>query len=462
MSDAPQGPDWWQASDDRWYPPPRPDVPTQPAAQQPGTGSGESAAQQDPTIMDSVLPANQGPLLDPTVQEAAGPQPAADPTLVHPYASPPVAPTGPPTAPPVAPTAAYGVPGSGGWPAGSGATAPPLAPPNAPGGVVPPSGGYPLAGAPSPYASPPAPSGGSQTRTPLLITLAIVVVVAIVAAIAVASSGGDDQTAGSTTSSPSTTGGGDSTGTSERPDDSSTTTTGGGGAGTSDAPYPSGHEDLQIVDQGFSVSTDESAGVDTLSYGALVENTGDRVAVVCSIATNFSDDSGSPVAVHDSAWLSAILPGQTFGIGISGLPVDGEPAGMQVDLGDITWDDPASYGEITVETGATALDSYGRPTTTFGAESSYDDELSEPFGWVVHRNADGDIVGGDGDYLDQPLVPGEPVDDEITTTGPVADADEAGAEVWIEPVTTDCQSDQPGEPDPAGEIEEPGSAGSPA
>ncbi|MGH9211912.1 MAG: hypothetical protein ACRD2C_14700 [Acidimicrobiales bacterium] len=27
MSDSPQGPGWWQASDDRWYPPPRPEVP---------------------------------------------------------------------------------------------------------------------------------------------------------------------------------------------------------------------------------------------------------------------------------------------------------------------------------------------------------------------------------------------------------------------------------------------------
>lgn len=27
MSDTPQGPGWWQASDDKWYPPPRPDLP---------------------------------------------------------------------------------------------------------------------------------------------------------------------------------------------------------------------------------------------------------------------------------------------------------------------------------------------------------------------------------------------------------------------------------------------------
>ena len=37
MSDAPQGPDWWQASDDKWYPPPRPQMPGDaPAAVAPG------------------------------------------------------------------------------------------------------------------------------------------------------------------------------------------------------------------------------------------------------------------------------------------------------------------------------------------------------------------------------------------------------------------------------------------
>lgn len=30
MSDTPQGPDWWQASDDKWYPPPRPEMPGDP------------------------------------------------------------------------------------------------------------------------------------------------------------------------------------------------------------------------------------------------------------------------------------------------------------------------------------------------------------------------------------------------------------------------------------------------
>lgn len=43
MSDTPQGPDWWQASDDKWYPPPRPEMPGQPA------GPPEAAAVGPPT-----------------------------------------------------------------------------------------------------------------------------------------------------------------------------------------------------------------------------------------------------------------------------------------------------------------------------------------------------------------------------------------------------------------------------
>lgn len=40
MSDAPQGPDWWLASDDRWYPPPQPGAREHDAGAGAGTGPG--------------------------------------------------------------------------------------------------------------------------------------------------------------------------------------------------------------------------------------------------------------------------------------------------------------------------------------------------------------------------------------------------------------------------------------
>jgi hypothetical protein len=88
MSDVPQGPDWWQASDDKWYPPPRPEMP------------GDAAS----------------PVATPTTAPPTGP----------PYAPPP----GPPSggfAPPGA-----GMPGPGGFPPG-----PPAGPPSPYGGMPP-------------------------------------------------------------------------------------------------------------------------------------------------------------------------------------------------------------------------------------------------------------------------------------------------------------------------------------
>jgi len=79
MSDTPQGPDWWQASDDRWYPPPRPDM---------------------PGVADTTV---------------------AAPVMVTPGAPPMGPPMGPPTGPPTGPpSGGYAPPGvpSGGFPPG--------------------------------------------------------------------------------------------------------------------------------------------------------------------------------------------------------------------------------------------------------------------------------------------------------------------------------------------------------
>jgi hypothetical protein len=128
MSDAPQGPDWWQASDDKWYPPPRPQMPGDaPAAVAPG------------------------------------------------YAPPGSVPGAPPLGPPA------GTP-SGGYPQGG---FPPAGPPGGPGGP-----GAPGPYGPSPYGGVPG-QQPSANRTPLFIGLGVVVAIAVIGLI-VALSGGDD------------------------------------------------------------------------------------------------------------------------------------------------------------------------------------------------------------------------------------------------------------------------------
>jgi hypothetical protein len=137
MSDAPQGPDWWQASDDKWYPPPRPEMPGDVPASSPPVGA-------------------QG------------------------YAAPRGAPGGPPLGPPSGAYAPVGPP-SQPYPPG-----PPLAGPGYPPG--PPSGPY---GAPG---GPPGPPGSPTNRTPLFVALGALGAVAVVGLILVVSSGdGDDE-----------------------------------------------------------------------------------------------------------------------------------------------------------------------------------------------------------------------------------------------------------------------------
>jgi hypothetical protein len=165
MSDVPQGPDWWQASDDKWYPPPRPEMP------------GDTAATA-----------------------------VASPGMVAPGGPPSGPPLGPPTGPP-----------SGGFPTG-----PPTG--GFPGG--PPSGGFPPDAPPSPYGGmPPAAPPPGQNRTPLYVAIGVVVAAALVGLIVVLSSGDDGGTTSATTAPepPTTT----ADGTTDTTGGDTTDTTGG-------------------------------------------------------------------------------------------------------------------------------------------------------------------------------------------------------------------------------------------
>ena len=194
MSDAPQGPDWWQASDDKWYPPPRPQMPGDvPAAAAPG------------------------------------------------YAPPGAVPGGPPFGPPPGGTPSGGYP-QGGFP---------------PGGPPPPAPGYPPTpggpGAPGPYG--PSPYGGvpgqppAPNRTPLFVGLGVVVAIAVIGLIVALSSGGDDETGDpprTTLDAPEVT--------SIEP----TETTDGGGSVGDATEGTNAVEGLATVDSGWSVAEDDS------------------------------------------------------------------------------------------------------------------------------------------------------------------------------------------------------------
>jgi hypothetical protein len=195
MSDAPQGPDWWQASDDKWYPPPRPEMPGDVPASSPPVGVQGYAA---PGY-------SQGPPLGPP---SGGYPPAGPPGGGYPPAGPPM----PGGYPPGTPSGPYGVPG-----------------PGAPGGY------------------PPGPGGN---RTPMFVAIGTLAAVALIGLILVVSNGGgdDDDAHQREPVSTATTPTAEST---TAPDGTTDTTDGGGTVdGSADV------SQLALVESGFTASED--------------------------------------------------------------------------------------------------------------------------------------------------------------------------------------------------------------
>jgi hypothetical protein len=345
MSDTPQGPDWWQASDDKWYPPPRPDV---------------------PGVADTAV---------------------AAPAMAAPGAPPLGPPVGPPTGPPTGPPGGGYAP-SGGVP--SGGYAPPGGVPS--GGYAPPSGGFAPAGPPSPYGGmPPAgPAPGTQNRTPLFVAIGVVVAIALVALV-VMLTGGDEPS--EPTTSPST----------EQPEQ-----TGGPGTTTASpettAAEPSGEATVAVVESGFS---NFMGGFDqderSVAYGFIVENSGGDVATDITISVSAYDAAGTAVA-SGSHTIHVLRPGQKLGLGDEFF---GDTFAADVDRIDVQVSEPSGLGsedvptagELTAEGITTTADDYS-VTTKFTAKSSYAEQLDYPSAYAIYRNAEGAIIGGSTGTVD--------------------------------------------------------------
>lgn len=359
MSDAPQGPGWWQASDDKWYPPPRPEMP------------GEQAVTEPVAPAPGTIP--------------PGPVPSGG------YTQPP-------------PTTPYGT--SPGGPAPGGPV---------PGAQVP--GTY-----PSPYGMPPSgpPPSSSDNRTPLFVALGVVAAVALVGLILLVVSSGDGDDDDTATSSSTTV---DTTDTTAPPDDTTEP--------TDDTQGPPSSGELARGEQGFTISFDQLSDQDMLSYGFVVENTTDQVAVGISAAIAFKDDAGTVIA-SDEELVNVLLPGATFGIGDSGIEVDGEAVEMEVTISEpSSWESPDGFGEITTSGINTTIDDYGAPTTAFTAESTYDEQLDSPYAYVIYRNAGGDIIGGAWGTM-QFLQPNGSTTGEVNALYTIDDIDDAQTQVFID------------------------------
>ena len=373
MSDTPQGPDWWQASDDKWYPPPRPEMP------------GDA---------------------DATAVSPSGPVPPAGPV-----AGPP---TGPPTGPPSGPP-------SGGYPPAGGF--PPAGPQ---------SGGFPPGAAPSPYGGMPpgAQPPGQQNKTPLYVAIGVVAAAALVGLIVILSSGGDDDPQTQPTGSPGSTAAPAPPTTEPGPDDPTTDTT----PSDPDDPEPSGDNAVVVVDEGFQpfmggYDQDER----TASYGFILENTSDEVATDISISVSAFDASGTALA-SASHNIYVLRPGERMGIGDEFY---GENFATDVDDVQIQVSEPSEYGlddvpddgTVTAEGINTTSDEYGL-ATTFTARSTYGEQLDSPQAYAIYRDAAGKIIGGSTGYVDFIAANGSTAG-EVTSWDLIPNV--ASTEVYIDP-----------------------------
>jgi hypothetical protein len=374
MSDTPQGPGWWQASDDKWYPPPRP-----------------------------VMPGEEAP-------PGAAPAPTAPAPGVAGPSGPAVPPFGPPpgSVPPGAPP---GVP-SGGYPAGpptAPVPGPPLTPGSGPYGSVPPG----MPGAPG--AAPP----GDGNRTPLFVVLGVLGAAAVVLLIFLLA-GGDDDTA-------------DPQDPTETTDPSTPGTTGPEGPDPTDGPTePQDDGDVQVVDQGFSNFEDsgEAAG----SFGFILENTGENI--LQSVETQVVIyGSGDRVITTKDFTIGTIRPGEQMGFGdeMFGEDLqDGiERLEIQVRNDSAELANPADVpeGGFEVTNVEVSNDDYNL-TVNFDLTSTYTvEEVGYPSAYVIFRNAAGEIIGaawGSASFETEPQAAVE-----VTTYDVIPDVDTT--EVFIDP-----------------------------
>jgi hypothetical protein len=377
MSDTPQGPDWWQASDDKWYPPPRPQMPGDA-----GAGSPSATPGGGPSDLGFAPPG--GP--------PAGP------------------PLGPPTGPPT------GVPGGAYPPAGT------------PSGGFPPGGApgaYPPGAAPSPYGGMPAgpPGQPGTNRTPLFVALGVVVAAAIIGLIVVMS-GDDDNTA-------------DPDRTVDRSDttlpDDSTDTTGAPSDEPGDEPSdePSGSGQIEVVETGFSNYKDSYDEEIVASYGFVLENKGDETIASTEVNVALYDASDTVIA-SDSHTVFVLRPGEKVGVGdeLWG-ELTAEVARIEVVPGPSPYPaDVPDEGTLTAEGINTVDEEYGGLKTTFTIASTYAEQVDSPNVYAIYRDAGGAIIGGARGYMD--FVPaGGKTAAEITTFEVIPNV--ATTEVYADP-----------------------------
>lgn len=212
-------------------------------------------------------------------------------------------------------------------------------------------------------------------------------------------------------------------------------------------------EVIKVVDKGFLKYRVDVPGVtnDYLSYGYVIENVSDEVALTVRTDVAFTNDAGKPIPdAGQGHEFSVVLPGQWMGVGDHATYADidsGEEspaiASMNVRITLITALDtpdgkryrkpPAPYAELAMGDPVSVSRNRQWESVAVEVTNTYDVPL-RPKATAVVRDAEGVIVGGvDGHVMGQ-LQPGASVKTKFDSR-PVDDPRlaEATVECYVDP-----------------------------
>lgn len=192
-----------------------------------------------------------------------------------------------------------------------------------------------------------------------------------------------------------------------------------GGSSADTTSISSPDEVLKVVDKGFALYQPlTNSNLKAVSYGFVVENVSDKVAVTVRVGVNFTDKAGNPFPnVTGGGEFSVVLPGQRIGSGGS-QTYNGEatPADMNVAVtliasldtpkGERHRKPPSPYAELRTGTPVQSGDQRPRRPYTVEVTNTYDVPI-KPKVTAVVRDAAGAIVGGaSGNVVKNEIQPG--------------------------------------------------------
>lgn len=156
---------------------------------------------------------------------------------------------------------------------------------------------------------------------------------------------------------------------------------------------------LKLNESGFTQSPkDEYGSPASVSYAAVISNSGSEIATNVQIQVGLLDASGSVVDSEEHS-LAAVLPGTE--VAFSGSAYDAEGVTkMDVKILPGQSEKPTgAAGNFTVAKVATKTVEYGGLKTTAVVTSPFTKDLKDVEAVAVYRDAKGKIIGGDFTYV---------------------------------------------------------------